>query len=112
MQCTQNNSSSLIFAPYRSKRTWTVAEQAMFKQLYKLYRNNFKLYVPHFDGRTEGQIKSFYQNVVHNNKLIQQSKTKQQSYQNITATYYPSYLNDESLFESTTMTFDGLDMQQ
>ncbi|CAL6064147.1 SANT/Myb_domain [Hexamita inflata] len=114
MQCTQSNSSSLILAQCRSKRTWTVAEQILFKRLYKQFRRDFKLYVPYFDGRTEGQIKRhFYQNVIHNNKLIQQYKTESQIFQDITVTYYSSQnLNDESLFESTTMTFDGLDMQQ
>ncbi|CAL6064243.1 Hypothetical_protein [Hexamita inflata] len=33
--------------------------------LYKQFKKNFKLYIPHLDGRSEGQIKSFYLNVVH-----------------------------------------------
>ncbi|CAL6080992.1 Conserved_hypothetical protein [Hexamita inflata] len=41
--------------------------RAVFKlySLYKQFKKNFKLYIPHLDGRSEGQIKSFYQNVVH-----------------------------------------------
>ncbi|CAL6064139.1 SANT/Myb_domain [Hexamita inflata] len=55
------------------KRKWTTEEQMKFTRLYKQYKKDFKQYVPYFDGRTEGQIKSFYQNVVHNNKVKRNS---------------------------------------
>ncbi|CAL6069440.1 SANT/Myb_domain [Hexamita inflata] len=67
----------------RSKRTWTQNEQDKFKSLYKQFKKDFIKYVPYFEGRSEGQIRSFYQNVVHNNKQIQKSK---ESYQTINLT--------------------------
>ncbi|CAL6069582.1 SANT/Myb_domain [Hexamita inflata] len=101
---------------YRSKRTWTQQEQNKFKYLYKLYRKDFKQYVPFFDCRTEGQIKSFYQNVVHNNKQIQQSRTKpeyiNQDVRDIKSLYFDVSQNNNDEFESTLLTFDNLDKQQ
>ncbi|CAL6069530.1 SANT/Myb_domain [Hexamita inflata] len=63
----------------RSKRTWTQDERNKFIILYKEYKRDFKQYVPHFENRTESQIKSFYQNVVHNNKQILKSKNEKQT---------------------------------
>ncbi|CAL5985341.1 SANT/Myb_domain [Hexamita inflata] len=63
----------------RSKRTWNQEERNNFIKLYKKYKRNFKQYVPHFENRTESQIKSFYQNVIHNNKQILKSKNEKQT---------------------------------
>ncbi|CAL5985311.1 Conserved_hypothetical protein [Hexamita inflata] len=87
--------AKLLFSK-QSKRTWTVNEKTQFKLLYKQYKKNFKLYIPHFDGRSEGQIKSFYQNVVHNNKQIQNKRSEM--------------VNQASISEFTTTTFDDLDV--
>ncbi|CAL5985314.1 Conserved_hypothetical protein [Hexamita inflata] len=73
LQYEANHKSSLN--DHRSKRSWTHEEQDKFKSLYKQYKKDFGRYVPHLEGRTEGQIKSFYQNVVHNN--IQISRQRQ-----------------------------------
>ncbi|CAL5985315.1 SANT/Myb_domain [Hexamita inflata] len=75
MQCNDYfiSHTSFLF-PSRSKRAWTQDEQTKFKHLFKQYKKAFKLYVPHFDQRSECQIKSFYQNVVHKNKMIQMCK--------------------------------------
>ncbi|CAL6064163.1 Conserved_hypothetical protein [Hexamita inflata] len=110
------------FTPCRSRRTWTLEEQALFKQLYKQYRKDFKLYVPHFDGRTLVQIKSFYQNVVHKNKQIQSSRIESKTVNKQFVSSIDSVqcqnekvgFNDmsESLFELSTVPFDNLDLQQ
>ncbi|CAL6064217.1 Conserved_hypothetical protein [Hexamita inflata] len=111
----------LLF-PDRSKRTWTLLEQTKFTHLYKKYKKDFQLYIPHFDGRTESQIKSFYQNVVHNNKMIHLSRdiqtfnaiksTELNINQNILNQHqtYQNFENSESLLESTTTTFENLDL--
>ncbi|CAL6115182.1 Conserved_hypothetical protein [Hexamita inflata] len=77
------NASAVVADRYRRK--WTLAEQRLFQNLYRQYRKDFKLYVPHFHGRTEGQIRSFYQNVVRNNKLMQNSKKELQYVDNTLA---------------------------
>ncbi|CAL5985370.1 Conserved_hypothetical protein [Hexamita inflata] len=111
------------FAPCRSRRTWTLEEQNLFKRLYKIYRKDFKLYVPHFDGRTQVQIKSFYQNVVHKNKQIQSYRIESQtvnqdkhfvnSIDSVQSQNAQVGLNEsESLFELSTLQFDNLDLQQ
>ncbi|CAL5985340.1 Conserved_hypothetical protein [Hexamita inflata] len=69
----------------RSKRTWTEDEQLRFTKLYKQYRKDFKQYVSHFNGRTESQIKSFYQNVIHNNIMIQKARMEQIADNDITS---------------------------
>ncbi|CAL6096032.1 SANT/Myb_domain [Hexamita inflata] len=48
---------------------WTRLEIQLFKQLYKSYKKRFDSYVPYFQNRTESQIKSFFYNVQHFNKI-------------------------------------------
>ncbi|CAL5985371.1 Conserved_hypothetical protein [Hexamita inflata] len=115
MQYTKRIANISLNAPCRSKRTWTMEEQSLFKRLYKQYRKDFKLYVQFFDGRTEGQIKSFYQNVVHKNKQIKSSskivhKVTSESQQEYDLS--KGFSTISSLFEPTTIAFDNLDAQQ
>ncbi|CAL6064161.1 SANT/Myb_domain [Hexamita inflata] len=89
----------------------------LFKRLYKQYRKDFKRYVPHFETRTEGQIKSFYQNIVHKNKQIKNSskmvhKVSTESPQEQAYELSQGFSTMSSIFESTTITFDNLDAQQ
>ncbi|CAL6081024.1 Conserved_hypothetical protein [Hexamita inflata] len=93
--------TSLLFAK-QSKRTWTVNEKTQFKLLYKQFKKNFKLYIPHLDGRSESQIKSFYQNVIHSNTQIQKSRLEQLTFIQVDIS--------ELVLESTTTTFDDLDL--
>ncbi|CAL5985317.1 Conserved_hypothetical protein [Hexamita inflata] len=100
-QAPNQANASLLFSK-QSKRTWTVNEKAQFKLLYKQYKKNFKLYIPYLDGRSEGQIKSFYQNVVHSNIQIQNSRLEQRTFNQVDFS--------ELVIESTTTTFDDLDL--
>ncbi|CAL5985329.1 Conserved_hypothetical protein [Hexamita inflata] len=109
----------LLF-PDRSKRAWTLLEKTQFTHLYKKYQKNFKLYIPHFEGRTESQIKSFYQNVVHKNKIINSSRGEQ-TFNTVLSTDIAQNQSQngqsqnseisEYLLESTTTTFENLDLQ-
>ena len=47
---------------HKKYNTWTQGERDLFMRLFKLYGRRFRLYIPHFQGRTELQIKSFYYN--------------------------------------------------
>ncbi|CAL6069532.1 Conserved_hypothetical protein [Hexamita inflata] len=103
----------------RSKRTWTQAEQEKFKHLYKQYKRDFNLYVPHFEGRTEGQIKSFYQNVVHKNKMIQKYKDETLNTMSNTSTNLSQIQSSQeltqisdSLFEYDMISFENFDQSQ
>ncbi|CAL6096024.1 SANT/Myb_domain [Hexamita inflata] len=59
---------------------WTRLEIQLFKQLYKSYKKRFDSYVPYFTNRSESQIKSFYYNVQHFNKIeIQKQQQLNQS---------------------------------
>ncbi|CAL6064153.1 SANT/Myb_domain [Hexamita inflata] len=88
-----------------SKRSWSHAEQNLFKKLYKQFRKNFELYVPFFEGRTHGQIKSFYQNVVHKNKQISAEKTVNVS--SVDSQVQCIENVGLNVFESTMMIFDN-----
>ncbi|CAL5985377.1 Conserved_hypothetical protein [Hexamita inflata] len=115
MYSNQSITNISLNTPCRSKRTWTPEEQTLFKQLYKQYGKDFKRYVTHLDGRTEGQIKSFYQNVVHKNKQIQNSRSKFQIDNQISSNTNSQIVRcqnesslgqnaiSELLFESTTI---------
>ncbi|CAL6064199.1 SANT/Myb_domain [Hexamita inflata] len=103
----------------RSKRTWTQAEQEKFKHLYKSLKRDFKQYVPYFDGRTEGQIKSFYQNVVHKNKIIQKYKDETLNTLSNTSTNLSQIQSSQeltqisdSLFEYDMISFENFDQSQ
>ncbi|CAL5985233.1 SANT/Myb_domain [Hexamita inflata] len=55
---------------------WTAQEQQMFTKLFKQHRIDFKKYLPFFESRTESQLRSYYHNVLHNNKLIKNSSNQ------------------------------------
>ncbi|CAL6072497.1 Conserved_hypothetical protein [Hexamita inflata] len=50
---------------------WTKQEKSKFLRLFKMYGVQFKMYVPFFQNRKVSQIKSYYHNVIHRNKVIQ-----------------------------------------
>ncbi|CAL6112483.1 SANT/Myb_domain [Hexamita inflata] len=50
---------------------WTKQEKSEFVRLFKTYGVQFKMYVPFFQNRKVSQIKSYYHNVIHKNKVIQ-----------------------------------------
>ncbi|CAL5985342.1 Conserved_hypothetical protein [Hexamita inflata] len=111
------NSTIQQFA-IQSKRTWTQTEQEKFKHLYKQYKRDFSLYVPHFEGRTEGQIRSFYQNVVHKNKMIQKSKDETLNTMSNTSKDFSQIQNSQlteisdSLFQYEMISFENFDQSQ
>ncbi|CAL5985307.1 SANT/Myb_domain [Hexamita inflata] len=107
----------------RSKRTWTQDEQDKFKSLYKQFKKDFIKYVPYFEGRSEGQIKSFYQNVVHNNKQIQKSRESYDKTNLIELTpdrnnegFIQKQINESSKYQRTTglslIVFDTVDFSK
>ncbi|CAL6025404.1 SANT/Myb_domain [Hexamita inflata] len=49
-------------------KTWSREEKNKLQELYKLYKIEFKQYVPHFNDRSESQIKSFYYNTIFKNR--------------------------------------------
>ena len=61
-------------------RGWSDDEKQLFESLYKKHKRNFKLYVPHFENRTQSQLKSFYYNE------ISKGKKKQSYVENTNAT--------------------------
>ncbi|CAL5985309.1 SANT/Myb_domain [Hexamita inflata] len=116
MLVAQKTTQKSVITINKTKRAWTQTEQDKFKHLYKQFKRDFKRYVPYFDGRTESQIKSFCQNVVHKNKMIQNSKCEQIdniSSKNVTQSSQNMFNQltnvSNSQFELTTVTFDNLD---
>ncbi|CAL5985276.1 SANT/Myb_domain [Hexamita inflata] len=85
---------------------WSYLEKQLFKQLYKQYKTTFSSYVPYFETRSESQIRSFYYNVLHFNKIEHQRKqTSQKVVAQIqtegTASQQYDYSTDYDLFEFT-----------
>ncbi|CAL6112475.1 SANT/Myb_domain [Hexamita inflata] len=58
----------------KSYNRWNRKDQALFVELYKEHEIAFDKYLPSFPGRTESQIKSFYYNKVHQNKVAQKMR--------------------------------------
>ncbi|CAL6115286.1 Conserved_hypothetical protein [Hexamita inflata] len=115
MLLTQKVTQKSVITLNKTKRSWTLTEQENFKHLYKQFKRDFKLYVPYFDGRTENQIKSFYQNVMHKNKMIQSSRNEplvnvqQNSSKEVV---HNEFSVSNSQFELTMITFNDLDDSQ
>ncbi|CAL6096022.1 SANT/Myb_domain [Hexamita inflata] len=85
---------------------WSYHEKQLFKQLYKTYKTAFSAYVPYFETRSESQIRSFYYNVLHFNKIEDQrkqasNKLKIQMKPDITETKKFDHSTDYDLFEFT-----------
>ncbi|CAL5985208.1 SANT/Myb_domain [Hexamita inflata] len=58
----------------KSYNRWSKKDQALFVELHKKHEIAFDKYLPFFPGRTETQIKSFYYNIVHLNKVAQKMR--------------------------------------
>ncbi|CAL5985171.1 SANT/Myb_domain [Hexamita inflata] len=56
---------------------WNSEEKELFKRYFQKFGNDFKRFEGLLQNRTESQIRSFYHNVVHKNKMIERQQNKQ-----------------------------------
>ncbi|CAL6025359.1 SANT/Myb_domain [Hexamita inflata] len=56
---------------------WSSEEKQLFKKYFQTFGNDFKRFDELLQNRTESQIRSFYHNVIHKNKMIERQQNKQ-----------------------------------
>ena len=61
-------------AQKREYKKWTQSEHDMFKKCYDTYKKSFDSYMPHLEGRSKLEIKSFFYNEAKRRRLIERRK--------------------------------------
>ncbi|CAL6072399.1 SANT/Myb_domain [Hexamita inflata] len=83
---------------------WTAQEQQMFTKLFKQHRIDFKKYLPFFESRTESQLRSYYYNVLHNNKLVQKSYSSARVQSPLPNSSFQSFTEPQQQFSNSSQT--------